>query len=116
MFDAWASIESAVRTGRPSFDTHHRVSWVEYYRDHARVRGCSAPASAGAQPGRQRRAVRPARGHRAPALDLNMLAVTGGRERTARNSSSCSTAADLTVERISPTDSPLSVIVTAPTE
>ena len=57
MFEAWAAIESAVRTGRPSFDARHGVSWVEYYRrargrrgavrrgderDHARVRGSPA--------------------------------------------------------------------------
>ena len=34
MFAAWGDIESAVRTGRPSFDAVHGVSWVEYYREH----------------------------------------------------------------------------------
>ena len=34
MFEAWGAIESAVRTGRPSFETRHGVSWVEYYREH----------------------------------------------------------------------------------
>jgi hypothetical protein len=34
MFDAWATIESAVRTGQPSFNSVHGMTWVEYYREH----------------------------------------------------------------------------------
>jgi hypothetical protein len=227
MFDAWASIESAVRTGRPSFDTHHGVSWVDYYREHEDAAALFAEAMSATtrafedallaadpfppfelavdvggsrgsllrrllernpdaggvlfdlpevierRPANRddrlqatggdffeqvpaggdlyvlkfilhdwdddralmilrnvRRAVAPGgrlaivevvlpdtpTEHPGWLFDLNMLVVTGGRERTAQAFGELLDRADLTVERITPTDSPLSVIVTAPTE
>jgi hypothetical protein len=49
-------------------------------------------------------------------FDLNMLAITGGRERTARDFTALLDRAGCRVERITPTDSPLSVILTAPAD
>jgi hypothetical protein len=229
MFDAWASIESAVRTGRPSFDAHHGVSWVEYYREHEHAAALFAEAMSattrafedgllaadpfpsfelavdvgGSEGSLLRRLLErnadahgvlfdlpevierwhaehhddldgrlsaaggdffehvPAGGdlyllkfilhdwddERAVAIlrtvrqavapggrlaivetvlpdapsehagwlfDLNMLAITGGRERTAQDFLRLLDRAECTVERITPTDSPLSVILTAP--
>jgi len=229
MFEAWAEIESAVRTGRPSFDARHGVSWVEYYREHedagalfadamsATTRAfedallaaepfpsfCFAvdvggsqgsllrrllernPAARGllfdlpevierwraAQPDdlggrlttaagdffeavpagadlyllkfilhdwdderavailrRVREAVAPGgriaivetvlpdtpAEHAGYLFDLNMLAVTGGRERTASEFAALLDRAGCRIERVTPTDSPLSVMLTEP--
>ena len=47
-------------------------------------------------------------------FDLNMLVVTGGRERTAREFTTLLDHAGCAVERTTPSDSPLSVILTEP--
>jgi hypothetical protein len=46
-------------------------------------------------------------------FDLNMLAITGGRERTAHQFSTLLDRAGCGVERITTTESPLSVILAA---
>jgi hypothetical protein len=47
-------------------------------------------------------------------LDLNMLVITGGRERTASEFTTLLDAAGWQLERVTPTESPLSVILAAP--
>jgi hypothetical protein len=47
-------------------------------------------------------------------FDLNMLAVTGGRERTARAFTTLLDRAGCRIESVTPTGSPLSVILTEP--